>query len=115
MAKPITHYVLVRQGYSRYRGGFTVLGVTSEKGGQVYGRDERDHVTHVSARDVLHRFPDGTMREFAAAAGERATAEYARHEVAVRMAREELSRVEDLRQQRTLEAAKGVLTQTIKP
>ena len=109
MVKPIQYYVLVRGGFTRYRAGFTALGVTSEKGGQVYGRDEHDRVTHVSSRDVIHRFPEGTSLDFAKAASDRADAEYKRHEVAVRMAREELSRVEDLRKQRTLEAAKGVI------
>lgn len=114
MAKPILYYVLARGGLYARR-GFRVIGVTSEKGRQVYGRDEHDAATRVSASDVIHRFPEGTMLEFAKAATERADAEYKRHEVAVRMAREELSRVEDLRQQRTLEAAKGILPNTTHP
>lgn len=115
MAKPILYYVLARGFFWRTGRGFRVIGVTSEKGGQVYGRDERDHVTHVSAGDVLHRFPAGTSLEFAAAAGDRADEEWKRHEVGIRMAREELSRLEDLRQQRTLEAAKGVIATHPKP
>lgn len=114
MAKPIQYYVLAKRfGYARR--GFTVLGVTSEKGGQVYGRTEDDEVTHVSARDVIHRFPAGTSLEFAKDATKRADEEYARHEVGIRMAREELDRLTALRDQRTLEAAKGMLTATIQP
>lgn len=105
MSKPILYYVLVRHPYGRR--GFTVLGVTSEKGRQVYGRTEDDAATHVSERDVIHRFPEGTTLEFAAAASTRADQEYKRHEVGISQARAELSRLEDLRTQRTLEAAKG--------
>lgn len=113
MAKPILYYVLARGSYGRR--GFTALGVTSEKGGQVYGRDENDYATHISVRDVVHRFPEGTSLDFARDATKRADEEYRRHEVGIRMAREELSRLEDLRQQRTLDAAKGVVATHPKP
>lgn len=108
MTKEIQYYVLAKGGLYARR-GFRVIGVTSEKGRQVYGRTEDDAATHVSASDVIHRFPAGTSLEFAKGAGKRADEEYARHEVAVRMAREELDRVYALRDQRTLEAAKGIL------
>lgn len=114
MSKPILYYVLARGGLYARR-GFRVLGVTSEKGRQVYGRDEHEAATHVSASDVIHRFPPGTSLDFAKAAGDRADVEYKRHEVGISMARAELSRLEDLRQQRTLEAAKGILTDTVQP
>jgi hypothetical protein len=113
MVKPIQYYVLVRHGFGRR--GFTVLGVTSEKGRQVYGRDEHDAATHVAERDVIYRFPPGTSLDFAKDATKRADEEYARHETGIRLAREELDRLHSLRDQRTLEAAKGILTQTVKP
>lgn len=113
MAKPIQYYVLVRHGFGRR--SFSVLGVTSEKGRQVYGRDEHDAATHVSVRDVIHRFPEGTALEFARDASKRADEEYKRHEVGIRQARDELERLEGLRTQRTLEAAKGTLVPSHTP
>lgn len=110
MAKPILYYVLVRGYHYRTGRGFKVLGVTSEKGRQVYGRDpDTDAATHVAAHDVIHRFPADAKLDFAEAATQRADEEYARHEVGISQARAELSRLEGLRTQRTLEAAKGVL------
>ena len=110
MAKPIQYYVLVRGYHYRTGRGFKVLGVTSEKGRQVYGRDpDTDAATHVAAHDVIHRFPADAKLEFAKAATQRADEEYARHQIGIEQARAELSRLEDLRNQRTLMAAKGEL------
>lgn len=105
MVKPILYYALTRGAYSR--NGFKVLGVTSTKGGQVYGRDEYDAVTHVAERDVIHRFPEGTTLEFAQAAQLRADAERKKHEPGIRMARDEVSRLEEVKNAAVLRAAKG--------
>lgn len=73
MAKPVLFYALV-PGYNSRGHGFRLIGVTSEKGGQLYGRDEQDCVTHISARAVLHRFlPEETLT-FCKAAYDRADA-----------------------------------------
>lgn len=69
MAKPILFYALAK---ALYRDGFRVIGVTSEKGRQVYGRDEADAVTHVAEFDVIHRFPPGTSEAYAKASRDRA-------------------------------------------
>lgn len=70
MAKPILFYALVPGHWGGQ--GFRVIGVTSEKGRQVYGRDEADGVTHVAEGDVLHRFPPGTSEAHAKDARKRA-------------------------------------------
>lgn len=72
MAKPILFYALVT-GHHPHGHGFRLLGVTSEKGRQVYGRDpDSDMVTHRSDRDVLHRFLPEHTEEFCRAAHDRA-------------------------------------------
>lgn len=105
--KPTLYYCLVRGGYGQ---GFKVLAVTSEKGRQVYGRDEDDASTHVASRDVIHRFPEGTTLDFARAASDRAMAEADHHKLGIRMASEELSRLQDVKDAAVLAAAKGFTT-----
>lgn len=107
MVKPILYYALVRA--YRHTVGFEVLGVTSEAHRQVYGRGEDGGLTHVPARNILHRFPEGATEAFAKDAAKRAREEYDRHEVAIRVARDEVSRLEQIRAERTLAAAKGDL------
>jgi len=104
MSKPILYYALNRAGWGR---AFDVLAVTSEKGRQVYGRRLDDSVTHVSERDIIHRFPEGMGAEFARAATERADAEAKRHATGIRMARDEVTRLEAARDAAVLAAAKG--------
>lgn len=51
--KPIIYHAVIRVW-----GGFEIIGVTTEKGRQVYGRRLDESSTHVAARDVVARFPD---------------------------------------------------------
>jgi hypothetical protein len=106
MPKPIQFYALVRGRYHHSR-GFSLIGVTSEKGRQVYGRDEFDAATHVSDRDVIHRFSPEATLEFCKAAPVRADLESKLHSVGISQARAELSRLEDNQRQAVLAAAKG--------
>lgn len=105
MARPILYYVLTRGGYGR---AFRVIGVTSEKGRQVYGRDESDAATHVGELDVIYRFPEGTTLEFAKDASRRADKEADRHVVGITQASAEMSRLRDVRDAAILAAAKGL-------
>lgn len=106
MAKPILFYALIRHGL--YRRGFNVLSVTSEKGGQIYGRDEREGTTHVSERDVIYRFPEGTTFEFAKAATDRADREQERHALGIAKAESHLAGLRKARELAVLDAAKGL-------
>lgn len=106
MSKPILYYVLINKWHYGRETRFSVLGVTSEKGGQVYGRDETDRVTHVARLDVIHRFEPGTSLEWAKAAGERAENASKLFDVPLQQARAEVSRLEDARRAATLAAAK---------
>lgn len=108
MAKPILYYVLVRKWEYATGRAWRVLGVTSEKGRQVYGRwPDDDAATHVGQLDVIHRFPEGTTLEFASAAGERATREERRHAAAIEEARNRVKNLERHRDMCVLDAAKG--------
>jgi hypothetical protein len=51
--KPIKEY-----GVIRVWGGFEMIGITAERGRQVYGRRLDESSTHVAARDVIARLPD---------------------------------------------------------
>lgn len=107
MAKPILYYALIRKWDYGTGRSWTALGVTSEKGRQVYGRTADDRVTHCAASDVLHRFPEGTPFLFAQDAGERASREEARHRDRIEEARRKLRKLERDRDLAVLDAAKG--------
>ena len=51
--KPIKEY-----GVIRVWGGFEVIGITTERGRQTYGRRADDSSTHVASRDVVAKLPD---------------------------------------------------------
>lgn len=107
MSKPILFYVLVR-GFS-YRNGFTVLGVTSERHGQIYGRTlPDDTITHVARRSLFYRFPDGTPPEFAIAAKARADKEWLRHEKGIQEAERRVASLRSHRENCVEDAAKGL-------
>jgi hypothetical protein len=53
MAKPIIAYAVVRAAHSS---GIEIIGVTSERGRRVYGRDKDDAPTNRAERDVLARY-----------------------------------------------------------
>lgn len=104
MTKPAIFYALV-SGWSRHSGnGFQILTVTSEKGGQVYGRDEHECVTHRSVRDVIHRFTDEATAKGAHA---RADAVRKRLTPAVEEAHSTYQRLDRERSAAILAAAKG--------
>lgn len=105
MAKPILYYALTNW----YYGGFRVVGVTSEKGRQWYGRDQHDQVTHGLFRDILYKFPEGTTWEFAHAACARAEAERECHKAGINAAKRQLYNLEQARNDAVLVAAKGLL------
>lgn len=105
MAKPILFWALAR---SLYGGGFRIIGVTSEKGRQVYGRDSADAVTHVAEHDVVHRFPPGTPEDFAKAARQRADREAEKHAGAVDHAYRQYRAAQERRDAAILKAAKGL-------
>lgn len=105
MVKPVQFYALVR---GPYRHGFEVLGVTSVTRGQIYGRTVPfDLPTHVAARDLLHEFPPGTTKEFAAGARDRAQKAHDLQAPAIREARERVNNLEAHQRRSVLEAAKG--------
>lgn len=108
MAKPVLYYALTRKWNYATGRSWSVLAVTSEKGRQVYGRDEHDAATHCRAGDVLYRFPPGTPLEFAKAAGDRATREEARHAEGIEAARRKLADLQRDRDLAVLDAAKGL-------
>jgi hypothetical protein len=101
--KPAIFYALVT-GWSRHGNGFQVIAVTSEKGGQIYGRDENEYVTHRSARDMLHRFDDEAS---AKGAHERAAAAKAKLQPAVSEAHRMYQRLDKEMGASILAAAKG--------
>ena len=106
MAKPVLYYALAR---SRYGYGFRVLAVTLEKGGQVYGREiDTSAATHVSARDVLHRFPEGTPDFVAGGASARAEAARKLLQPTVNAARAALAKAEAQLNAAVLAAAKAI-------
>lgn len=106
MAKEIQYFALV----SRFGPAFMrVVGVTSEKGGQWYGRDHQDQATHGSLDDIIYRFPEGTEWEFAHAATVRAREEHERHDPAVKAAKRQWLNLEDARSEAMIVAAKGLM------
>lgn len=105
MAKPFLFYALVKGYWAS--GGFRIIGVTSEKGRKVYGRDEADATTNVADRDVLHRFPPGTDPAFCLAARDRANRAAERLQGSVAHAEAEAYRLRRERDAAILEAAKG--------
>lgn len=107
MAKPILFYILARGGWG-HGYGFRVIGVTSEKGRQTYGRDESDSPTHVGRFDVIYRFPDGTTEEFAKAARNRAEKVKERMKGGVANAEDEARRRRQEMDAAILRAAKGL-------
>lgn len=109
MAKPFIGYAIIGGYNPRSSMGFTILGVTSERAGQVYGRSlPGEYATHLNQRDVLYRFPKGTQEAFALAAATRAHAEFARHFDAIAQARVALQKLERDQRHLTLQAAKGL-------
>lgn len=106
MAKPFLFFVLYRSGWAR--NGIYGMGVTSEKGGQIYGRHiGSETVTHVSVRDVIHRFPPGTPEVHVAGAAHRAAAARSAAEPAIQEARDALLTAERAAQRAVLQAAIG--------
>lgn len=54
MKKPIFYAVIRERGFAA-KGYFEILTVTTERGRQLYGRDDQEASTHVAARDCLKR------------------------------------------------------------
>lgn len=104
MAKPILYWALARGLYGER---FRIIGVTSEKGRQVYGRDDADAVTHVSDRDVLYRFPEGTTEAYAKQASVRAQRARESTDAMVRGAHRTYLDASQNQQNAILAAAKG--------
>lgn len=98
--KPAISYAVCRKQWGRR---FRVIAVTSEKGGQVYGRDEDGSVTHIRARDVLCWFDDEPT---AKAANERADKKAAELRPGVEAAHAEYNRLVSERDKAILAAAK---------
>lgn len=104
-AKPVLFWALVRGQYGDH---FRVIGVTSEQRRQVYGRDGADAPTHVSARDVLHRFPEGTTEDYAKAASMRAQRAKEKYAGTVKAAHRKYLDASAIQQTAILNAAKGL-------
>lgn len=108
MAKPITHFVLAKNGYRYASRGFRVIGVTSVKGRQVYGRElPGDNATHISQWDVIHTFPEGTTLEHALASIDRAEKEYTLHSKDIQEAQVRARDLSEFQKIATEAAAKG--------
>lgn len=111
MAKPITHFVLAKNGgMGRFSArGFRVIGVTSTKGRQIYGRElPGDNVTHISEFDVTHKFPEGTTLETALGSIDRAEKEYALHNPGIKEAESLAYQRREAQSLATSAAAKGI-------
>jgi hypothetical protein len=93
--RPILYY-----GVIRVWGGFEVIGVTTERGRQVYGRRADESSTHVAARDVIAKLPDQqSALSFMAKAGRIK----AKHRPKIKEAERELTNAKGA-EQRELEA-----------
>jgi len=106
MAKEFIGYGLV-SGWSGAGVGFRAIGITSVARRQVYGRFmDDDGITHVSERDLIYRFPEGTSAEQASEAASRYKASYDRLTPAVEAAAKTLKDLQRNREYAALDAAK---------
>lgn len=106
MPRPILFWALVR---GHYGDSFRVIGVTSELRRQVYGRDQADAPTHVSARDVIYRFPPEVKEAFAKEASKRAQRAREKYAGAVKAAQGAYINAQRIQAAAILAAAKGDL------
>lgn len=65
MAKPIISWAVVRPVFPCGARGVEIIGVTSEAGRRIYGRDRDGTPTNRALRDVFHRYATETEAEAA--------------------------------------------------